>query len=533
MKRKLVAFLLTVLMVMGSTVAIFATAAHAEVPSNIVLSADEVDITDTGETSVSVGVWMTGVTDDDDVGSVQINVAYDSEKLRVTDCYCYTGSGKKKVSYGGDYFGGFQASNPAEGTNPWTILAWDVSTENQLWDTDWEINDQEFAFIDFDIIGTWTGTTPLTVTGKVLRRSDDAALAVSFANGFVKNGEDAVAETYTLNLATEGNGSINVAYGSVAETVVSAGFNPEIGDTVTLEAVGENFAFWKNALNGKILSTDAAYTYTATGAGVSLSAVFADVSNPSLVPVYCKDGLTGKLLGTLNLEAGTVLSADDITVEAPSMIGYTFEKWVIGADDAIGTAVTEPTTIVAHFVKDNTTTYTLTVNDGGVETVYERSFAAIATVVSTLDDFSYWKMGDTIVSTDKSYKFAMPNHDVTLTAVAGESAPEATIALLDCVLNNGTLVITESRALADGATLVESGVLLTRKATAADLVYPKLLSSVTQTASSDKTASVVGFQKTGMNAKTGTWLIRGYLVYRDSGNVIHTIYTDVASVVVA
>ena len=135
-----------------------------------------------------------------------------------------------------------------------------------------------------------------------------------------------------------------------------------------------------------------------------------------------------------------------------------------------------------------------------------------------------------VLSLDPVFKFIMPNNDVELTAVAGATAPDAVLALVENTLSNGDIVTTIARDLADGFDLVEAGILYTRKGTDADLVVPKTSAVVTQGISTSED-NVYGFVK-NVEGKAGTWLVRGYMTYTD-GSANYTVYTTVDSIVVA
>ena len=166
---------------------------------------------------------------------------------------------------------------------------------------------------------------------------------------------------------------------------------------------------------------------------------------------------------------------------------------------------------------------------------YSRAFSEIATVGCTDAGFSYWQSANgEILSTDALYRFGMPSGDYTLTAVCNATVPAATAALSDAFVDeNGNLLLLLSQSVTEG-TLVEYGVLMTRKATAADLTVDTEVSSVTRGYSSKATgAGVVAFRKTGMFEKQGTWLFRGYVTYADAQGELNTVYSGVYTATIA
>jgi len=302
------------------------------------------------------------------------------------------------------------------------------------------------------------------------------------------------------------------------------------GDAVVLTASGEGeFQFWKNAA-GKVVSTENVLAFTAGTNSTSFTAVFAAAAGESTTyMVHFRDSKTGKVVDSRAFAAGTVLAASDLPTT--SFIGYTFNGWKINGADAVGYEVTGNTNADSVYVKDTSSTkHTITIVNGGTSTV-QRAFNEIIGVTAADANFVAWTMDGVIVSTDASYTFAAPDKDCTLEAVTSGTAPVAVAAKIDLVKDGQTFYFTMSRSAIDGYTITETGVLVTRKATASDLVVPKALNTVTQAVSSaNASKDVVGFTK-DCTGKTGTWLVRGYVTYTD-GSTTSTVYTDVASVVI-
>lgn len=489
---------------------------------------------------ISLELNLRNVTDDDDLGSLLYEFDYDNTKLRYVESRSKTGTGKKAVSHMADYFGSiFQTGMP--GACPARTVVVDVSFENQLWDTDWDINNDIFFMIDFEVLGDWGGSTEIVLSGQGQHRGTSLYYSgMQFVNGTVtRPGSDEPEVTPTLTVAAEGTGTVDATVNDTATTGITTAteFAPESGSTVTLEAKGEGFRYWKNALSGAIVSEAATLTWTDIGSVRSLVAVFADETVETFDVIY-KDFRTGKIYKVDSVASGTVLSAADMPT-ATTIFGYTFDAWkaaVAGgkAPAAIGTEVTSDLVVYPTFTKSSTG-YTLNVDNGNhTDHTYTRSYASLATVCATKEGFSYWVDEEgTILSLDATFTFSMPARDVTLTAVFDAPAvPEAVLTILDNTLYEGSITTLFARDLAEGCTLVESGILYTRKAAVSALVVPVADQTVTQGISSDSVNSSYGFVK-DVAGKTGTWLIRGYMIYTDSTGNLLTVYTDVQSVVVA
>lgn len=332
-------------------------------------------------------------------------------------------------------------------------------------------------------------------------------------------------------LSAEGNGTASIegkepksSENGVDKYVI------ENGETITLVANGANFSYWKNAKTNAIISTEKTLTFAFGLSEMELVAVFeaSEEVQPTHVVTF-KDAITGKIVKTVEVADGDAVDPA-LVPEVTPIYGYIFSGWFAKGGVPLTNVITADTTFVGYYKVDESASYTLTVEyeDGSVAT-HTRRFGASVMVNGYGEDFSYWMMDGSFLSSEMKVLFSMPNRDVTLTAVRNSDAKSfapSTKLLSAFVDENGTLTATFSRDVTEGYTLVESGVLMTRKATPADLVATTLNSAVTRgvsTASADK--DVFGFAKQGMFDKAGTWYLRGYLTYKDEAGKLNTAYT--------
>ncbi|MBQ2253212.1 MAG: exo-alpha-sialidase [Clostridia bacterium] len=339
-------------------------------------------------------------------------------------------------------------------------------------------------------------------------------------------------------LSAQGDGT--VTYGNATVGNEAQKYTVEAGATVALTANGDNFSYWMNAKNGAILSTDANLTFKFGVSEMELVAVFEGPAINGVVkyPVTFKDGITGKILAEVMVEEGTLVSADLIP-EITAITGYTFKGWYADgklANSVETYAITGKTTFFARYDFDNSNLFELTVKIGDNEKTYNRRYASLANV-RAYGNFSYWTLDGAFLTSSGEAQLSMPKRAVTLEAVYDPSATNFApiTSMLDVFVDeNGNLMATMSRDIPTGYTFLESGILLTRKATVSDLTVNSFNQSVTKGVSTaSASAKTFGFTKPNMFSKEGTWLVRGYLSYRDAKGNEQTTYTGVYSVDVA
>ncbi len=341
-----------------------------------------------------------------------------------------------------------------------------------------------------------------------------------------------------LTVQIEGEGSVFV--NDEALGAQSRDYAVPAGGIVNLEARGERFLYWKNARTNAVFATAPAINFRFGVSEMNLVAVFAEEESQSAseYPVYFRDSKTGKILSTVQVASGETVPAALIPDLAP-ISGYSFEGWFAEGNSANpieSCVITGSMTFVSRYRADENTLYTLTVRESGGTRTYQRRYAAIAGVSAEGTGFSYWTLDGSYYSSQRRIQFSMPNHDCVLEAVSQSGlAFSPSVSLVSCFVDSsGTLTATFSRDLPEGNTLLESGVLLTRKATPDDLTVDTPVSSVTRGVSrAQAEKNSYGFVKPNMFSKTGTWYIRGYLSYADINGDLQTAYTAIYTVEVA
>ena len=345
------------------------------------------------------------------------------------------------------------------------------------------------------------------------------------SNAFIK----AYGADNALTYSIVGEGTVTATVGGEAVTA-----NPVValpGAEITLTAEGEGFKYWVGG-NNAVLSTDATLTLVG-GKKMTVKAVFEEAADAELFTVYYKDSMTGRIWDVLQVPAGHVLDTNAVKAE---MKGYNFVGWSVENGTVIN-ATTEIYSIYERLAAN----INVTIVDGDYTATTTRTYASTLALNAKGENFSYWAINGEIVSRNDEFLFSTPSKDVTITAVYGETVTgEATVASLDIVLADPTATTPVpktfyylmSRSVIEGATIKETGVLMTRKGTAADLVLGTTNKSVTRGVSTAPDHhDVVGFVKDAAG-KGGKWYVRGYLTYEFEGQT-KTVYANVLDITIS
>ena len=351
--------------------------------------------------------------------------------------------------------------------------------------------------------GAYEGTLSATKGGKAKVRLTAKVGGETYTKDITVTvpGSDAsvvIDKNVSFSVQAENGGSVTVeGYSEVINSV-------KAGTVITAEAVadeGYTFAYWRNADGSRVLSTNAKESF-AINTNTSVIAAFTKDVTPedTTVPVFFYNG-NGELLESKSAERGA--SFESVKIENPSLTGYAFTGWSI-ADNAILNALTRA---VALF-DDSDDTYTVKVGD---DAVFEgRKYGEKVTVESTAEDFSCWKLGDKVISYEKSFTFAVYG-DITLTEVTGESTDKTAVAVLDKI--GGELFLTYG--VPEGCTKLEAGILFAKSG------IPEIGSFHSK--ASEKTGSG---QFTAKPYGDGDSIARGYVIYRDAENTLRVVYSD-------
>ncbi|MBE6912727.1 MAG: hypothetical protein E7473_09400 [Ruminococcaceae bacterium] len=312
------------------------------------------------------------------------------------------------------------------------------------------------------------------------------------------DGSVEVKEEANFSVLAEDGGSVEVL--GNYEVVDKVAVGTRITATATPND-GYTFAYWRNADGSKVLSTNATETF-AVNTNTSVIAVFTkDVTEEdTTVPVFFYNG-NGELLESKTIERGVTF--ESVKIANPSLTGYAFSGWSI-ADGAILNGLTRA---VALF-EDSSETYTVKVGETPVFT--GKKYGEEVTVTSGADNFAAWKLGDKVISYDKSFTFTVYG-DIILTEVTGEAMEKAPVAVLDTV--GGELFLTYS--VPEGYTKLEAGILFAKSG------KPEVGSFHSKAA--EKTGSG---QFTAKPYGDGDGIARGYIIYRDSYGDTRVVYSD-------
>lgn len=325
-----------------------------------------------------------------------------------------------------------------------------------------------------------------------------------------------VANTLTTDITV----TVNKPGEAIADTMVNVGIEAmtggavetnlaevisevEIGTEVSAKAIaadGYEFAYWADS-TGKVLSTKAEETFK-INVNTSVKAYFEKipVADAITAPVYFYNG-NRDLIEKKEVDKGTEFSK--VKIAAPTLTGFEFTGWSI--DDA--TIINNITRAVALF-KDTDKTYTVKVGDK--EVASGKKYGESVTVSSDAENFVCWKLGEKVMSYEKTFKFDVYG-DITLTEVTGEPVSAVPTVVLDIV--GGEYFLTYN--VPAGYKKIEAGILFSESG------KPDIGSFYSK--ATEKTGSG---QFTAMPNGTKDTIARGYMIFRDADNSIRVIYAD-------
>ena len=213
------------------------------------------------------------------------------------------------------------------------------------------------------------------------------------------------------------------------------------GQTCTLTAIAEegyHFVNWTE--NGTSVSTDAEYSFTATG-NRALVANFA--INTYTISASVNPAESGTVNGTGEYDHGQTA-----TLTATANTGYTFANWtengtVVSSNAQYTFTVSGNRTLVANF---EPIVYTIAasaspVEGGSVSGAGDYPFGQTVTLAATANTgytFANWTDGTTVVSTDANYSFTVSGNR---TLVANFTLNTYTVTAIANPTEGGTVVI--------------------------------------------------------------------------------------------
>lgn len=287
-----------------------------------------------------------------------------------------------------------------------------------------------------------------------------------------------------------------------------------MGDTVSATATaneGYVFRYWKNAI-GQVLSEKAEESFI-INTNSAITAVFDKVDDTAATVSVELFNANGMPFDNKTVDKDTTFADAIKDVETPTYTGFgSFKHWSMYADESKiddNMLIKQNTRAVAIF-NEPTEKYTVKVN--GTAEYSDVLYGTEVTVSSTASDFSYWKLGEEIVSYDKDFKFTVWG-DVNLTEVKEGSVTAAPVATLTTVGSNPLLIY----SVPEDYTIVEAGILFgsTNEIT---------ISSV----DGGRAAAARGTGQFTAQPKAGTAPVysRGYLIFKNASGEIRILYAN-------
>lgn len=351
-------------------------------------------------------------------------------------------------------------------------------------------------------------------------------------------------DIYRTNLATAVNSLVKNAPaisttstpgGSISSPSESVNYG-ELAEYTALPDTGYLFESWTDTNTGKILSTNAVYSFYLTQSEYNLTANFV----ADTVKIIFNDQY-GKFLGIQTSNPGSIITLPT-TISRP---GYSFDYWLNGgthyAEGADFTIPSSDTTITAYYTA-NSNTYNLTLTGGTAKDnkISGYLYSEVATVTAndppSSQKFAYWidEITGNIVSYNTVYTFSMPG-DTSLVAIFIDDetilVKTPSISLTDpAILNTTTgkisfiVKVDKDTLNAEGYQMVECGVLLlegTDIPTSLDFNTANVIIK-----SSSRQNAEGQFSITKNEAAGKTYTCRAYLVYKDTTGKTYTTYSS-------
>ena len=354
-----------------------------------------------------------------------------------------------------------------------------------------------------------------------------------------------------------GNGEIEIRTGSQLFTYIShftnAEFEKNLNYTATYKPSANHvFLYWLNE-SGRIISEQANYSFYLTY-DTKLSAMSFTVDNSKRYVVF-RD-MNDKVLHSSEY---TVDGNGNVVVDVPVTSGFTgfvFENWV----DASGTVLTvengkitipagdaKKAIMIKAKYRSADTEYTVTVTDGTFEGTGETSktfkYGESCTVVAqdTKDGKAFlgWYAGETLMSTNPQYSFAVVGSVVLTPCYGDSSVPSAVLGIVTSERTqngDGTQIVTITLtwSVPNNYKIVSAGILSTSESVynsndELNLNYTDSLNIYNDVSTLKTTSGTYPLTlKLGKVSSAKDLYVRGYLQYiaDDSGEVI-TVYTDI------
>ena len=324
------------------------------------------------------------------------------------------------------------------------------------------------------------------------------------------------------------------------------------GTNVTVDYTTDSYTFkyWRNGAD-KIVHTSengTAYTFYITS-NVTLKAEYADetVSKESYV-IYVS--AYDQILESYSLSSSEAGSRAQPS-SGPSKLGYRFLRWDKTPSEiaALIDQNTEKTIIVYPVYEKINESNELrvqyktasddTIANDFVLTIELGKNKSITAPNIENHTFSYWMIGEEIVSYGETYRIR-PLKDTTIIAIYDYSGDVTAVPIVSITGKTATdmgggkykISFTATRTVPEGFTLIKQGVILTSKSSIAngdDFTLDNTSTGVKVYEGNNTEAN--GNTTANVNVtKPGTVIyVRGYVTYKDSNNVLHTVYSQIDS----
>lgn len=420
-------------------------------------------------------------------------------------------------------------------TNPVTYLVRAADNSSQNWTvTVWTQNDYSVSFDSNE--GTAVEGQSVAHNGKALAPADPAKEGyvfagwhtdnLTFANPFDFDNTEITANTMLYAKWTEITG-LQVAITSANGTVSGVKPSYAYGEQAALTAVslpGYKFEGWMDTTTGKTLSTKEAYIFTVT-ANVSLTANFGEIIPDRFTVTFLSE--SGQILSVQQVVKGGSATPPP----SPSKPDSVFLNWSADYTNVQSDLTLKP----VYSVKVKTYTLTVvggSVQDGAEPYYFDTKVTVTADTPPAGQQFSYWTMQGNIVSYSATYSLYITG-DTTITAVfsAVPAAREPIVAIspdpiADPVAKKISFI--GQIDLPAGFSLVECGLVVKQSAVPVTDLNFSTAGAIRAKSSSQTATGQYMMNKTGVN-HGDTWYARAYLIYKDSGGKVVTIYSAIVS----
>jgi len=309
--------------------------------------------------------------------------------------------------------------------------------------------------------------------------------------------------------------------------IVNSFSSKQYGSFVSLDATtpkeGYVFLYWLDANKNKILTYEKTFSYHVLTNNPSLRAVYANSAQTRAIFVDSNGNPIATVAASVN-EGIVSASAPDLSA-LPKKPGYVMDGW----DQNLSNLVVNADNVA--FVKmiyrrstEFTTQYVVTVNGGNPQNY---SFDQVATVTAAesvvnpdtqeIEYFSHWTIGGSIVSYNRTYKFTVIQNTNLIPVYLTVPSEKIGVAVISSKTYQydyqsvHQVTFVGQYEIPDGATLIETGLLLLNAPSVSNLTHETSNVIVAQSSSQNENGE---FTITRLSTRGyDKWQARGYVVY--------------------